>query len=380
MLDPTSMRVALGVVTSSMLVLFYTDIYRRTRAPFCAWWCASLALYLGASVAFVLEGAGAQQVGTPLGNVLAAAGGGAAWAAARTLNGPAPAWWQLAAGPALLAVATVLDSPQQNAWAAGTLYLGITALLMGLTAVRLWRGAGACTSPGARVMAVGAAGYSIYAACRAVVFTLLGPESRIFEIAFSSSVAALVMIVMLVTASSGMSSLSALQQAHELAVQATTDGLTGLLNRREFLRRSAAALRQSHRGRGPIALMIADLDHFKQINDRFGHSTGDRALRLFADACTAVLRPQDTVARLGGEEFGFLLPGTGADEAQRIAAEIARHVREHGASSGWGLTVSFGISALGGDTGLEEGMEYADIALYQAKRAGRDRTMLYRGA
>jgi GGDEF domain-containing protein len=98
---------------------------------------------------------------------------------------------------------------------------------------------------------------------------------------------------------------------------ASTDHLTGLLNRRAFLE-GAKALCEKHGARGPVTLMMFDLDHFKSINDRFGHAVGDEALRVFAQVASSSMRASDVVGRLGGEEFAAIVPG-GADVAKIVA-------------------------------------------------------------
>ena len=146
---------------------------------------------------------------------------------------------------------------------------------------------------------------------------------------------------------------------------ANTDPLTGLLNRRGFDERVARA--------GTGALFYADLDHFKAINDGHGHDAGDRVLQQTAEVLARALRPEDLVARVGGEEFVAFLAGADLAEAHaaadRARAEIAAVVR----SGGMPVTCSFGVAALGpGDT-VEAATRRADAALYRAKSLGRNR-------
>ncbi len=156
-------------------------------------------------------------------------------------------------------------------------------------------------------------------------------------------------------------------------LQAATDGLTGLLNRRAF---EDTVTEQLSAG-APMAIAIADLDHFKLLNDTFGHDTGDRALRLFASLAKAGLRGSDVVARYGGEEFVFAITANSADEA---AAALERLVVELGyeCSSGTvpAFTASFGICHSSDASDLSSMVRIADAALYRAKGAGRNRTVL----
>jgi diguanylate cyclase (GGDEF)-like protein len=155
--------------------------------------------------------------------------------------------------------------------------------------------------------------------------------------------------------------------------QASLDGLTGLANRRSF-ENSVHALTGSGR---PYGLLLADLDHFKSVNDTYGHAAGDRALRLFADVLRASLRTDDLACRYGGEEFAVLLPGSDAP----AAAETANHLRAalaQALSGGEGpvFTVSLGAADSGMAGSLPAQMSIADAALLAAKRDGRDRCVV----
>ena len=126
---------------------------------------------------------------------------------------------------------------------------------------------------------------------------------------------------------------------------------------------------------GNAQLILADLDHFKQINDEHGHAAGDRAIATFADACRAAVRASDLVGRYGGEEFIFLLAGATADRATEVTNAIDAAMKE--ASSGDTLrlpTVSYGIATVEAGVDLERTIGYADAALYRAKAAGRNRS------
>ncbi len=151
------------------------------------------------------------------------------------------------------------------------------------------------------------------------------------------------------------------------------DTLTGALNRAGFeplLERAMATARRYDR---PLSLLLADLDHFKAINDRFGHEMGDRVLAHFAEVMGGRLRDSDTFVRWGGEEFIILLPETGADGAWRIAETLRQTVAESAFPTGERLTVSLGVATLRpGDT-VKALIRRADAGAYRAKRAGRNR-------
>jgi diguanylate cyclase (GGDEF)-like protein len=155
-------------------------------------------------------------------------------------------------------------------------------------------------------------------------------------------------------------------------MQASTDSLTGLLNRRAF----ENEVRKARGGHQSFAVAMADLDHFKHLNDTFGHDTGDRALRLFAQTLRATVRTQDIVARYGGEEFAIVLPSSNsfdaADVLDRVRAALDTATTEAGLPT---VTVSFGVVDASTDEDLTRSLARADAALLEAKRAGRDRVV-----
>ncbi len=163
----------------------------------------------------------------------------------------------------------------------------------------------------------------------------------------------------------------------ELALAAATDPLTGLANRRVF---DVALARQKASG-GAVAGHVAlfDLDHFKDVNDRFGHAAGDAVLQTFARVARASVREGDLVARLGGEEFGIVLANAGREQAQivcdRLRAAFATTPTDAGGVTLL-VTASAGVAAIRAAVPVAETLEQADAALYEAKRAGRNRLLL----
>jgi diguanylate cyclase (GGDEF)-like protein len=162
----------------------------------------------------------------------------------------------------------------------------------------------------------------------------------------------------------------------EMARLATVDSLTGLPNRHAFLERAEHARQSALRLRQPLALAMLDIDHFKQINDRFGHATGDEALGVFASTARASLRAHETIGRLGGEEFAMVLPGTDLAGALQAAERLRLAVREATViTSGtrYVMTISIGVVVLDPNETLGMALARADHALYAAKSGGRDR-------
>ncbi|WP_354467631.1 sensor domain-containing diguanylate cyclase [Marinobacterium sp. MBR-109] len=158
---------------------------------------------------------------------------------------------------------------------------------------------------------------------------------------------------------------------------ATTDSLTGLSNRRALLERLHEEQRLSKRLGHPSSLLMIDFDHFKQINDEYGHNVGDLVLQHFASLARSCLRETDSIGRLGGEEFAILLPGTDLEGAVQLAERL-RHLLEQTPTETTDgpvpMTLSIGVTTLhASDTTSSELLSRADAALYQAKSGGRNR-------
>lgn len=159
---------------------------------------------------------------------------------------------------------------------------------------------------------------------------------------------------------------------------ATIDDLTGVANRRHILNAALEELQRAHRYRRPLSLLMLDLDHFKQVNDQYGHAVGDRALRTFAGVCRMIVRNADLIGRLGGEEFVVLLPETqlpaAVDAAQRLRAAIAAVPLLPEREDSPTITVSIGVATTGdGQETLHELLVRADRQLYRCKEGGRNR-------
>ncbi|PWF44748.1 GGDEF domain-containing protein [Massilia glaciei] len=164
-----------------------------------------------------------------------------------------------------------------------------------------------------------------------------------------------------------------LEQIEQLAM---SDPLTGLPNRRAFEAQAAHVAARARRSGAPVAVAIADIDHFKEVNDRYGHVVGDAVLAAVAKAVIGASRTTDVVARVGGEEFGLMLPDTDAERARFVAERIRQRVSALAISTPNGdriqVTVSIGLAPLVQE-GFEVALTRADAALYLAKRGGRNR-------
>jgi len=159
--------------------------------------------------------------------------------------------------------------------------------------------------------------------------------------------------------------------------QAVTDDLTGLANRRRFLSALEREIGRSRRSGSPLAVVLADLDHFKKVNDTWGHDVGDEALRTFAATLRATVRDIDLPVRLGGEEFAVLLPDTDLEGASQLADRVRAAVEAaviRTAEANVRVTASFGVASFPA-TSAETLLSNADRRLYEAKRLGKNRVM-----
>jgi diguanylate cyclase (GGDEF)-like protein len=170
------------------------------------------------------------------------------------------------------------------------------------------------------------------------------------------------------------------ERMQELERQASQDDLTGLSNRRRFEEDLAAAMARSRRDGSTGALLMLDLDRFKQVNDSHGHPAGDRLIKEIAAVLRTRTRESDLLARLGGDEFAVILPRCSREEARLAAEAIADEVRDHRSDQATGqATVSIGVSMFGTDprTGVATVVSEADAAMYAAKDEGRDRVRVF---
>jgi diguanylate cyclase (GGDEF)-like protein len=162
-----------------------------------------------------------------------------------------------------------------------------------------------------------------------------------------------------------------------------TDPLTGALNRRGFFEQAVTAIAQARRRVMPAAVIMFDIDRFKTINDTHGHDAGDSVLRAFTAIISSGLRAGDLLGRLGGEEFALLLPASSPDQALATAERLRARVRTdviHPGGTDQAVTASAGVAAIAGpdrpEVALAAALSAADAALFEAKRAGRDRAII----
>jgi diguanylate cyclase (GGDEF)-like protein len=181
-------------------------------------------------------------------------------------------------------------------------------------------------------------------------------------------------VMMLVVTAFSLIKLSGYER--KLLMQSLTDPLTGLLNRRSFLELSGKEEAHTRRRGNALSVLMLDIDHFKRINDTYGHGIGDLAIKALADISAKTLRPTDILARYGGEEFVITLPETDSDHARVVAERLREAVADLSIPIDGGklqFTVSIGVSTYARGEPLDQAIERADQALYRAKHNGRNR-------
>lgn len=198
--------------------------------------------------------------------------------------------------------------------------------------------------------------------------------SKIYIVVFALAVLMALTLVILFIAKQLISDLR--QAEIRLYEMATRDFLTGLLNRREGLRRFQEEISKSQRNNEPLTAIILDIDHFKNINDTYGHLVGDKVLQYMAEALIPALRVYDIFCRYGGEEFLLILPNTPLHEGVDIAERLRRKIEEFrfmiDNETAITMTISLGVAQLTGNEDLNSLIYRVDLALYGAKDKGRN--------
>ncbi|MBB4842515.1 diguanylate cyclase (GGDEF)-like protein [Paucibacter oligotrophus] len=204
----------------------------------------------------------------------------------------------------------------------------------------------------------------------------LGPETvHVLRVAMVISCVLIVAFLMI------QAEYSAVKKEAELQLMASTDLLTQLPNLRAFRQNYSREVARARREDSPLIVGMLDVDHFKRINDVYGHPVGDHVLRLLAQVLSEQLRASDLVARVGGEEFALLMPQTELEQAQQICERLRITVSRHRfgtVSQPLAISISIGLARLEPGDDEERVLRAADKALYQAKNEGRNRVVLHR--
>ena len=371
-LDLSTLYLVATMVTAmlgAMLLIFG----RQENIPALKWWGSA---YLLGATSVALWALAAGMFGELLLLALSAVGFvacGMVWSASRVFHGRKPNWPGLVLG-AMAWIAAVMTLPPEASAMRMTIGAGIVAVYAALTAAELGSDRRrALQRRWPAIMVPVLHGFVL------MLPILLGDLMHAHDAAFADSIWVTVYSVELVLYAVGtvfvifMLVSDRAVTVHKTA--ASMDPLTGLFNRRGFAEACSRVIeREAHAGR-PVTVLIFDIDHFKSINDRFGHPAGDEILKLFAAVVVNGLRITDLSGRIGGEEFAALLPC-----ALEEGVIVAERVRETFAGAGLvdetgpvDTTVSIGVAGGPAGTELEVLLAAADTALYQAKRGGRNR-------
>jgi diguanylate cyclase (GGDEF)-like protein len=373
-LDVTTLFVVATCVTGLLGVLLLIA-WAKSRIHALAWWGAAY-LIGGLSVAaWSLEGLISPPMPTGIANALLFVAGGMIWNAARVFHGRPVLVSALIGGAATWLIACTFTDFAQ--WPAARIALSfvIVAGYAFATAVEMWRERRKTLRrrwPALLVPVVHGAVFLFPIPLASLLpadggsVTLATGWVALFVLELTLYAVGTAFIVLVLATERTL-------RLHQDA--AVTDELTGLLNRRGVLQAAQELIAQQARKGQALSALMFDLDHFKSINDRFGHAVGDKALQLFAATASASTRISDIVGRFGGEEFVALLPGSIADA--KIVAERIRQSFEAvgGAVAGCDLhaTVSIGIAAAQPGSDIVALLASADAALYRAKANGRNR-------
>jgi len=370
---PTSMAIAAFTLTVGGALLLLSWLHHRSDQPLAQW---GLAFFLGAlAVALLAARSHIPDIWSiVLANTFLAAAYGIMWKGVRTFEGrPSRAAfvfagalvWMLACTiPAFYAVTT--------ARAALVMAIGMTYSL--LAVVELWRGRSEPLVSRWPIM--------IVLAVHAMTLPLRIPLASSLDgtVPVQADLLGFVLfesVLFCMCAAYLFGSISKERVALHYKQSSLLDPLTSVPNRRAFLHQAARIIDRSGVSRRPVVLLLFDLDRFKGINDQFGHSAGDEALISFCRVATSQLRPTDLFARLGGEEFGCLLPDTSRSDALAVAerVRVAFEATTHDAGEvPFRVTVSIGMAvADGSNIDLPSLLVTADRALYLAKQRGRNR-------
>lgn len=388
MLDIETLRVTLGAVSLLVLVLFYLGVFRPTRSAFSGWWTLALLSSGTGTLLLLLNGTPVQVIASPIQSVASVIGATCVWFATRSLRGQRlPLWLLPLCSAGILAVA-MLQNPGVNIWAGdGPLFAYMAAMFLAasLEMWRSWRGrrgerdrrSTAEASVALLVSALAASTLAGFYLLRVTLYFVVGPESPVFERFVGTGATSAILLLCLVAVTFSVSAIGWDQQTRALRRRAMEDDLTGLLGRAEFWARAEETMPGA--GRDALArpmLVLADLDHFKAVNDRFGHAAGDEAIIEFAGVLRSALRPGEIAGRLGGEEFGIVLDDADGGVASRIEGLAAAFARRTDVVEFALPTVSFGLATHVDADGLDDMFRSADAALYRAKSNGRNQAVM----
>jgi diguanylate cyclase (GGDEF)-like protein len=358
-----------------LLLLFVWIQNAAIRAV--AWWGSAHLLSAASVMLFGMYGSVSEHISIDLANALLFTSFAVTWTGARVFDGRSPNWFAMLGGAALWLLVSRLPFVAESIETRVLVSSGIITSYTWATAYEFWRGR---DEP---LVSRWPAIFMLFA--HGALFLLRTPLSQVLpwsptnQVFDSVWLTVLSFEALLFTIAIAFILLAMAKERTELRhkTDASLDPLTGIANRRAFLENANAAMNLRNGKPRPVCMLIADLDHFKSINDRFGHPAGDRVLRIFVEVVKAMLGPFDLFGRLGGEEFAIMLYDTDREKGHSIAEAIRLAFAQEAVKVGGrpvGGTVSIGMVV------NEDGMldvstllAQADEALYMAKERGRDR-------
>ena len=382
MLDIETLRLAQAAVGLCVFVLVFFGTYRGTKARFALWWAALVAGSALGTASYVVLGPLSPHVSAVVGNTLSVTAMTLAWVAAREVRGAKHLPYAYAVPGVVTLLWTTFDTPAPGELA-GRLGLLLTmASGSALAARELWQllqEQNATASP----YEVKEASASVWAMMttsivmasfylvRACAYVMLGYGHPWVQTWLGPSVTTLLVTIALVVITYSVGQISHVEIVRKWQRRAIRDDLTGMLLRQGFM--SSVARRFEHAPQASRFLVVADLDHFKQVNDARGHHAGDMVLENFARSVQSRLGQADVAARFGGEEFVLLVEAERGSSVKALLDRIDREFASLSEGHDWWPTVSYGVEPIsGGD--IDAALRQADAALYKAKRQGRART------
>ena len=365
----------LATCVTSLLGVFLLFSYLQDRIKALAWWGAAYLIGGSSGVIWRLGDQISPPVPQGTANILLFVAVGMIWSAARLFHGRRVSWPGMFAGAgAWLAACTVpdiADSPGYRVIVSSV----IVAVYTFMIAVELWRERRRPLLRRWPTIFVPMLHGAIFLFPMALASLSLDIDGSRSPATRWAAVFAIEVVLYVVGAAFIVLVLAKDRAVRAYKVAAATDTLTGLLNRRGFFESAADVVSASRASKRPVSVLAFDLDHFKSINDNFGHGMGDTMLQLFASVARKTMRSSDVIGRIGGEEFVAVLSGTPAEAG--IAAERVRAAFETATldpkNQGVRATVSIGVACGPADIAVDQLITRADAALYRAKANGRNR-------
>jgi len=363
--------------------LFAVFWLKNRTSPWFIWWGAALALGSVTAALFMLRATLENYLTLGVGNAFLMAAVACTWQGARTFEKRQALWLPVLAAPVFWLAISLVPGFIDNIEYRIALSSTMVGAMFATAGWECWRGRHEALSSRWPVIAIFAS-LTLFFALRIPLMPLMpfpfgalpmqaGWLGAFNLILFGHTFLLVVLVV----------AMSKERLELEQRTKAQTDPLTGALNRRAFMARGERLIARHQHEEATLSLLFLDLDHFKALNDRFGHSGGDDVLTCFVGLVNACIRPTDFLFRMGGEEFCCLLPYTDTEQAQRVAERIRQQVEDASVIVG-GMpakaTVSIGIASteeFGYD--LDTLIRHADSAVYAAKRAGRNRVEVSSG-